>query len=117
MKSAGLADNDRKIQTFIESLVSAVLHANPDEKVLVFTEYRATQTRIADALRQCFGKQPAAAAEHRSMGDPAGVAVTALIDPVRSEDYLMQKKMGTMRRSGRDAPLDVAHHRTSSGAP
>lgn len=55
-KSADLTENDRKIQTFIEGLVSAVLHANPDEKVLVFTEYRATQASIADALCQRFGE-------------------------------------------------------------
>lgn len=52
--AAGLVEDDRKVQTFIDGLVTSVLHANPDEKVLVFSEYRATQTHIATALRKRF---------------------------------------------------------------
>lgn len=54
-KSAYLKDDDRKVRTFIEGLVTAVLHVNPEEKVLVFTEYRATQNHIAECLNRRFG--------------------------------------------------------------
>ena len=53
--AARLVDDDLKVQTFIDGLVSSVLHADPEEKVLVFTEYRATQAHIAEALRTRFG--------------------------------------------------------------
>lgn len=55
-KSACLKENDGKVQTFVEGLVTSVLHGNPEEKVLVFTEYRATQNHIAEFLRQRFGE-------------------------------------------------------------
>lgn len=53
--AARLVDDDLKVQTFIDGLVSSVLHAHPEEKVLVFTEYRATQAHIAEALLNRFG--------------------------------------------------------------
>lgn len=54
-QAAGLVRSDLKVQTFIKGLLGSVLHANPDEKVLVFTEYRGTQAHIAQALRDRFG--------------------------------------------------------------
>ncbi len=55
-----LVGDDLKVRTFIEDLLASTLHANPDEKVLVFTEYRATQAHIADALRARFGEDKVA---------------------------------------------------------
>ena len=51
---------DRKIRAFIDELVESVLRINPEEKVLIFSEYRATQTYIADALRSRFGENTVA---------------------------------------------------------
>jgi superfamily II DNA or RNA helicase len=46
---------DRKIRVFIDELVESVLHNNPHEKILIFSEYRATQDYITEALRTRFG--------------------------------------------------------------
>lgn len=46
---------DRKIRSFVDGLVNQVLNANPTEKILIFSEYRATQEYIASALRSRFG--------------------------------------------------------------
>jgi superfamily II DNA or RNA helicase len=48
---------DRKIRVFIDQLVESVLHSNPREKILIFSEYRGTQDYIADALRAKFGAE------------------------------------------------------------
>jgi superfamily II DNA or RNA helicase len=57
---------DRKIRVFIDELVESVLRANPEEKVLIFSEYRATQDYIANALQARFGEN-AIALIHGSM--------------------------------------------------
>ncbi|BBL73696.1 helicase [Methylomagnum ishizawai] len=46
---------DRKIRIFIDQLIESVLHNSPDEKILVFSEYRGTQDYVATALRERFG--------------------------------------------------------------
>jgi len=51
-----LVADDLKVKTFIDGLVTSVLHPNPDEKILIFTEYRATQAHIAEALSARFGE-------------------------------------------------------------
>ena len=50
-----LLPNDRKLNQFMESLVGEVLKGNPDEKVLVFSEYRSTQEHLRQALAKQFG--------------------------------------------------------------
>ena len=50
-----LLDSDLKVHSLINDLVSAVLSSNPDEKILIFTEYRATQDFLACALQKRFG--------------------------------------------------------------
>ncbi len=50
-----LRDADQKLATFLDSLLPEVLAANPSEKVLVFTEYRGTQSFLVDALTKRFG--------------------------------------------------------------
>ena len=54
-KAESLARSDRKVTSFIDNLLKAVLSANTDEKILIFTEYRATQECLADALTARFG--------------------------------------------------------------
>ena len=53
--SESLVRSDQKVTSFIERLVEVVLNANNDEKILIFTEYRATQDCLADALSARFG--------------------------------------------------------------
>ncbi len=53
--AAALADTDLKLSRFMENLVERILQSNPREKVLIFTEYRATQDYLAGALRKRFG--------------------------------------------------------------
>lgn len=57
--SRNLMESDVKRDTFMNQLVEGVLQANPDEKILVFSEYRATQEWIVTALRDRFGADSA----------------------------------------------------------
>lgn len=50
-----LRDDDRKIQLFLDELIERILAGNPDEKVLIFSEYRTTQSYIKAALETRFG--------------------------------------------------------------
>ena len=50
-----LRDNDRKLQLFLDELIEAIRADNPDQKVLIFSEYRTTQTYIKSALEGRFG--------------------------------------------------------------
>lgn len=54
-KAEELYKNDQKMAALLDTLLNSVLQSNPDEKVLVFTEYRATQDAIATALVERFG--------------------------------------------------------------
>ena len=56
-EAAALRRKDVKLEAFMDGLVSQVLSNNPDEKILVFTEYRSTQSCIADSLAQRFGAE------------------------------------------------------------
>jgi len=53
----GLKAKDKKLQAFLDGMVTQVLKSNPKEKVLVFTEYRATQDYLAQALRSKYGTE------------------------------------------------------------
>lgn len=57
--SRELMRSDGKIEAFMTNLVSGVLRANPDEKILIFSEYRSTQDWIVDALSRQFGSESA----------------------------------------------------------
>ncbi len=54
-KAAALIDNDSKTSMFINELVPQILENNPEEKILIFTEYKGTQAYLAEALRNNFG--------------------------------------------------------------
>lgn len=54
-QASSLLHDDRKLQAFQSGLLEQVLTKNPDEKVLIFTEYRATQDYLRKALVARFG--------------------------------------------------------------
>ena len=54
-KARALVQADRKVSSFMDGLVRSVLGANPKERILIFTEYRATQDFLASALEDRFG--------------------------------------------------------------
>jgi len=51
----GLRNDDRKLLGFVDQLITNILGGNPNEKVLIFTEYRTTQAYIREALEARFG--------------------------------------------------------------
>lgn len=53
--AASLMANDLKLSVFIDKVISSINEDNPDEKVLIFTEYRTTQRYLRDALAARFG--------------------------------------------------------------
>lgn len=65
--SRNLMQSDVKRDAFMNRLVEGVLQGNPDEKILIFSEYRSTQDWITAALRARFGPDSAVCL-HGSMG-------------------------------------------------
>jgi hypothetical protein len=55
-KAEALLRNDLKLKSFMEDIVPSIHGENPEEKILVFSEYRTTQNHLAQALRQTFGR-------------------------------------------------------------
>src|SRR5690606_7062953 len=51
-----LREDDRKLQGFTQQLIRQVLEGSPQEKVLIFTEYRTTQAYIRGELERVYGK-------------------------------------------------------------
>ncbi len=51
-----LRDDDRKLKGFSNKVISQILASNPNEKVLIFTEYRTTQAYIRQALEEHYGE-------------------------------------------------------------
>lgn len=56
-EAAQLRDSDRKIQAFMDSLVTGILSSNSNEKILIFSEYRSTQEWVRKALAERFGEE------------------------------------------------------------
>jgi len=54
-KAEQLRDSDLKLVAFLDELVERVLNTNPGEKVVIFTEYRATQDYLQAALEERLG--------------------------------------------------------------
>jgi superfamily II DNA or RNA helicase len=50
-----VAEDDHKIQAFMDKVIHQILQRNPDEHVLIFSEYRGTQDYIVDVLARRFG--------------------------------------------------------------
>lgn len=55
-KAKALLHDDKKLESFIEHLVELVRNEHEGEKILVFTEYRATQEYLQRALEERFGE-------------------------------------------------------------
>ena len=55
-QAASLLLADGKSTHFVDHVISEILTANSDEKVLIFTEYRATQDYLAKILKTRFGE-------------------------------------------------------------
>jgi len=56
-KARLLFTGDSKLRAFIDELVETILHDNPQEKILIFTEYRGTQDFLTEALQKRFGTE------------------------------------------------------------
>ena len=56
-EAALLRANDGKLQLFLNELVASIFAQNPAQKILIFTEYRNTQSYIKAALQQRFGAE------------------------------------------------------------
>ncbi|QOW20221.1 DEAD/DEAH box helicase family protein [Lysobacter ciconiae] len=48
-------EDDQKMQAFLERVIAPITRENPDERVLIFTEYRGTQDYIVEQLQQQYG--------------------------------------------------------------
>ena len=59
-RSEKLQQNDSKGRIFLDEMLEGILNANPAEKVLIFTEYRATQAFITNALTHRYGQNTVA---------------------------------------------------------
>ena len=55
-EAAKLRANDGKLKLFLKELVETILSENPQQKILIFTEYRNTQEYLKSALQQHFGE-------------------------------------------------------------
>lgn len=54
-EASQLRNSDAKLNAFMDGLVTSILSNNPKEKILIFSEYRATQEWIRQALFKRFG--------------------------------------------------------------
>jgi len=54
-ESRELMDNDQKLHQFLDLIISRVLAETPTEKILIFTEYRTTQSYLQAALQSRYG--------------------------------------------------------------
>lgn len=59
-KARALLLVDRKLRSFVDGLVSTVLETDRDEKIVIFTEYLATQKYLAHTLQERFGERAVA---------------------------------------------------------
>ena len=50
-----LQQDDRKLQLFLDQIITPIKTNNNDEKVLIFTEYRTTQLYLKNALEKRYG--------------------------------------------------------------
>jgi len=55
-KAKALVANDKKLQSFLDEIIPAIHSTNPEEKVLIFSEYRSTQSHLAAALERKYGE-------------------------------------------------------------
>lgn len=56
-QAGALLDDDQKLRVFIDQLVSIIDERRSGTKILIFTEYRATQAYLERALQRHFGER------------------------------------------------------------
>ena len=59
-KAGALKEHDEKIHQFKNAVLQTILKENSEEKVVIFTEYRATQSYLMECLIEQFGDQKVA---------------------------------------------------------
>ena len=55
VKARALVDNDKKVESFIDGIIPSIHEINPQEKILIFSEYRSTQSHLATVLIEKYG--------------------------------------------------------------
>jgi len=55
-EAQNLRNDDRKLQLFLHELVATIMADKPEQKILIFTEYRNTQNYLTAAIQQQFGE-------------------------------------------------------------
>ncbi|UBT78477.1 DEAD/DEAH box helicase [Pseudomonas amygdali] len=55
VEASALKANDLKLKQFIDEIIVKIHAINPEEKVLIFTEYRTTQSCLLEALIKYYG--------------------------------------------------------------
>lgn len=55
-RAQDLNENDLKLHSFMETIIQSTLVNSTNERVLIFTEYRTTQSYLAKALATSFGE-------------------------------------------------------------
>jgi superfamily II DNA or RNA helicase len=59
-KAKDVMSNDRKCNAFVDNIITPILEDSPEQRVLVFTEYRATQDFLTKVLCEKFGQHDVA---------------------------------------------------------
>ncbi len=57
VQARGLLLHDSKLQALLSHVIPAASRQDPQEKIVLFTEYRATQDYLAKALRDAYGEE------------------------------------------------------------
>jgi len=55
-EAESLRNEDKKLQLFLDEVIEKIRASNQSEKVLIFTEYRTTQTYLKSALEERYGQ-------------------------------------------------------------
>lgn len=55
-KCRSVQEHDAKLQAFIEKVIEPISKSNPEERVLIFTEYRGTQDYLEKVLVERYGR-------------------------------------------------------------
>ena len=58
-QARNLLNKDSKSRAFIKDIIDKILKNNPNEKILIFTEYRATQSYLFEIMEECYGANKA----------------------------------------------------------
>jgi superfamily II DNA or RNA helicase len=90
-EAEALSGKDKKLECFLEVLRNSILRTNPAEKILVFTEYRATQDYLIATLRRTFGPASVVAINGSQSRDERLAAINQFED---SAQFLVSTEAG-----------------------